>query len=87
MARFERGTGARAAAVAGEGADQVSGQALMRERSRIAKQMRDAYARNDSSAGDLYGSVLDAMDEAAKSAAIRSAKGDPTRRRGAGALL
>ena len=78
MARFERGEGARGVAVGGEAADQVSGQALMRERSRIAKQMRDAYARNDSSAGDLYGNVLEAMDEAARKAAIRSAKGDPS---------
>jgi hypothetical protein len=77
MARFERGQGARQVAVSGTKVDQVSGEALMRERSRIAKQMRDAYARNDSSAGDLYGNVLEAMDKAATKAAIRSAKGDP----------
>lgn len=78
MARFERGQGARSMAVAGEPVDQVSGVALMRERSRIARQMRDAYARNDSSAGELYGNVLNAMDEAVERAAIRTARGDPS---------
>lgn len=77
LARFERGAANRHVAVGGEGADQVSGVALMRERSRIARQMRDAYARNDSSAGELYGNVLDAMDDAVAKAAVRTAKGDP----------
>jgi len=78
MARFDRGAANRGVADASAGADQVSGVALMRERSRIARQMRDAFARNDSSAGELYGNVLEAIDEAAKKAAIRSARGDPS---------
>ncbi len=78
VARFDRGQASRGVAVAGEGTDQVSGVSLMRERSRIARQMRDAYARNDSSAGELYGNVLDAMDDAVAKAAVRTAKGDPT---------
>ena len=69
LTRFERGATARAGATAGEGPDLVTGQALMRERSRIAGQMRDAYQRGDSTLGNLYGDVVDAMDEAVKTSA------------------
>jgi hypothetical protein len=70
--RFERGATARAGAVADEGADLVTGPALMRERSRISTEMRSAYQRSDATLGNLYGDVLDAMDDAVRKSAGRT---------------
>jgi hypothetical protein len=72
LARFERGATSRSGAVAGEAGDLVTGPALMRERSRISSQMRDAYQRGDSTLGKLYGDVVDAMDEAVRSSARKT---------------
>jgi hypothetical protein len=72
LTRFERGAGARAGAAAGEAADTVPGAALMRERSRIAGQMRDAFQKGDSTLGNLYGDVVDAMDDAVRESARRT---------------
>lgn len=70
--RFERGATSRAGAAAGEGADMVTGPALMRERSRISTEMRSAYQRSDATLGNLYGDVLDAMDDAVRQSAGRT---------------
>jgi hypothetical protein len=70
--RFERGYTARSVATGGEGANLVTGEALMRERSRISKQMRDAYTRGDSTLGELYGNVVEAMDDAVKASAAKN---------------
>jgi hypothetical protein len=70
--RFEQGFAARSGAVAGEAADLVPGAALMRERSRVSSQMRDAYQRGDSSLGNLYGDIVDALDDSVRDSARRT---------------
>jgi hypothetical protein len=83
LRRFSEGEAGRVAATGGEEAQIVSGAALMRERSRIAKQMRDAYASNNSDRGELYGRVLAAIDETAKKALVANVGGKEAERIGA----
>lgn len=72
LRRFGEGEAGRVAAAGGEDASTVTGAALMRERSRISKQMRDAFAANNSDKGELYGRVLDAIDDTARSALVNN---------------
>jgi hypothetical protein len=74
--RFARGKQAREFAAPGE-ADTITGAMLMRERSNIAGEMRDAFAANDSTRGKLFANVLEAIDDTARDAAEKTAKGGP----------
>ena len=73
--RFGAGEKARTAAAGGV-VDQVTGPALMRERSELAGEMAAAYRRHDPTLGNIYGKVIDVFDEAITKSAIRTAGGD-----------
>jgi hypothetical protein len=82
LRQFSAGEAGRVAAGGGQDASVVTGDALMRERSRISRLMRDAYANKKSERGELYGRVLDAIDDTAKQALVSNVGGKEAERIG-----
>jgi len=74
LKRFEKGIEGRRGAVAGELADEIPGEALMNMRSQVAKEMRDAFAANNATKGDVMGEALELIDKHIGKAA--KARGD-----------
>ncbi|HSC81931.1 MAG TPA: hypothetical protein VLC08_16370, partial [Chitinolyticbacter sp.] len=75
LKRFESGMQGRAGAVGGEVADDVmSGADLLRMRSQVSKQMRDAFAANKADRGDVLGAVLERIDDTIGKAALATGR-------------
>jgi hypothetical protein len=74
--RFARGKEGRAKAVGGQVVDMIDGPSLMRERSNIAGEMRDAFANNDATRGKLFANALEAIDDTIRDAAVKTAQGN-----------
>jgi len=72
LKQFEKGMEGRAGAAAGEAGDVMHGSDLVKMRSSVSKQMRDAYAANKSERGEVLGQVLDAIDDTIGKAALKS---------------
>lgn len=63
LKRFEKGMEGRTKAVAGELADEMTGEALLKVRSKVSKEMRGAFGAKDPSRGQILGEALDVIDK------------------------
>lgn len=73
---FEQGVKGRAKAIGAEEGipDVMAGKDLIDMRSKVARQMRDAFANNKSDRGEVLGDVLEVIDDAIGQAALKTGK-------------